>query len=30
VRRVEDANLFFLEEMPDIIANEARMLWVET
>jgi pimeloyl-ACP methyl ester carboxylesterase len=30
VRRVEDANLFFPEEMPDIIANEARMLWVET
>ena len=27
VRRVEDANLFFPEEMPDIIAEEALALW---
>jgi haloalkane dehalogenase len=28
VRRVEGANLFFPEEMPDIIADEARRLWL--
>ena len=27
VRRLEDANLFFPEEMPDVIAEEARKLW---
>ena len=27
VRRFEDANLFFPEEMPDVIAEEARKLW---
>ena len=27
VRRLEDANLFFPEEMPDLIAEEAEMLW---
>ena len=27
VRRVEDANLFFPEEMPDLIAEEALALW---
>lgn len=27
IRRIEDANLFFPEEMPDIIAGEARQLW---
>ena len=27
VRRLEDANLFFPEEMPDIIAEEALALW---
>ena len=27
VRRVEGANLFFPEEMPDLIAEEARALW---
>jgi haloalkane dehalogenase len=27
VRRVEDANLFFPEEMPDLIAEEATKLW---
>lgn len=27
VRRVEAANLFFPEEMPDIIAEEAKSLW---
>jgi pimeloyl-ACP methyl ester carboxylesterase len=27
VRRVEGANLFFPEEMPDIIAQEALALW---
>ncbi len=27
VRRIEGANLFFPEEMPDIIAEEARTLW---
>jgi pimeloyl-ACP methyl ester carboxylesterase len=27
VRRVEDANLFFPEEMPDVIAEEALALW---
>jgi len=27
VRRVEDANLFFPEEMPDLIAEEAKQLW---
>lgn len=29
VRRIEGANLFFPEEMPDIIAEEARRLWLE-
>lgn len=28
VRRMEGANLFFPEEMPDIIAEEARRLWM--
>ena len=28
IRRVEGANLFFPEEMPDIIAEEARALWL--
>jgi haloalkane dehalogenase len=27
VRRVDDANLFFPEEMPDLIAEEAKTLW---
>jgi hypothetical protein len=27
-RRVEGAKLFFPEEMPDIIAEEARRLWL--
>jgi hypothetical protein len=27
VRRIENANLFFPEEMPDIIAEEAIALW---
>src|SRR5262245_5923976 len=27
VRRVEGANLFFPEEMPELIAEEARQLW---
>jgi len=27
IRRVENANLFFPEEMPDLIAEEARALW---
>ena len=27
VRRLEKANLFFPEEMPDVIAEEARSLW---
>jgi pimeloyl-ACP methyl ester carboxylesterase len=27
VRRLEDANLFFPEEMPGVIAEEARKLW---
>jgi pimeloyl-ACP methyl ester carboxylesterase len=27
VRFVEDANLFFPEERPDLIAEEARKLW---
>jgi hypothetical protein len=27
VRRVEGANLFFPEEMPDLIAEEALALW---
>jgi pimeloyl-ACP methyl ester carboxylesterase len=27
VRRIESANLFFPEEMPDIIAEEAKTLW---
>jgi hypothetical protein len=27
VRRIEGANLFFPEEMPDVIAEEARQLW---
>jgi hypothetical protein len=26
-RRLEDANLFFPEEMPDLIAEQAEMLW---
>jgi pimeloyl-ACP methyl ester carboxylesterase len=30
VRRIEGANLFFQEEMPEIIAEEARRLWLET
>lgn len=29
VRRIEGANLFFPEEMPDIIAEEARHLWLQ-
>lgn len=29
VRRVDGANLFFPEEMPDLIAEEARRLWLE-
>jgi pimeloyl-ACP methyl ester carboxylesterase len=28
VRRIEGANLFFPEEMPDVIAEEARKLWL--
>lgn len=28
VRRIEGANLFFPEEMPDVIAEEARGLWL--
>ena len=28
VRRIEGANLFFQEEMPEVIAEEARMLWL--
>ena len=28
VRRIEGANLFFPEEMPDIVAEEARRLWM--
>jgi pimeloyl-ACP methyl ester carboxylesterase len=28
VRRIEGANLFFPEEMPDIMADEARRLWL--
>jgi hypothetical protein len=27
VRRVDGAKLFFAEEMPDLIAEEARTLW---
>ena len=27
VRRLEQANLFFPEEMPDVIAEEAKHLW---
>jgi len=27
IRRVEGANLFFPEEMPDLIAEEAAKLW---
>jgi hypothetical protein len=27
IRRVEGANLFFPEEMPDLIAKEAAKLW---
>ena len=27
IRRVERANLFFPEEMPDLIAEEAKRLW---
>jgi len=27
VRRLEEANLFYPEEMPDLIAEEAEMLW---
>jgi hypothetical protein len=26
-RRIEDAKLFFPEEMPDMIAKEAKQLW---
>jgi haloalkane dehalogenase len=29
VRRIEGAKLFFPEEFPDVIAEEARRLWVE-
>jgi pimeloyl-ACP methyl ester carboxylesterase len=29
VRRIEGANLFFPEELPDVIAEEARRLWEE-
>jgi haloalkane dehalogenase len=29
VRRVPGANLFFPEEMPDLIAEEAAQLWLE-
>lgn len=29
VRKVEGANLFFPEEMPELIAEEARRLWLE-
>jgi pimeloyl-ACP methyl ester carboxylesterase len=29
VRRVEGANLFFPEEMPDLIAEEAAKLWLK-
>ena len=29
VRRIEGANLFFPEEMPDLIAEEAEKLWLE-
>lgn len=28
VRRIEGANLFFPEEMPDVVAEEARRLWM--
>jgi pimeloyl-ACP methyl ester carboxylesterase len=28
VRRIEGAKLFFPEEMPDVIAEEARRLWL--
>jgi hypothetical protein len=27
IRRIEDAKLFFPEEMPDMIAKEAKQLW---
>ena len=27
IRRLEQANLLFLEEMPDVIAEEAKGLW---
>ena len=27
IRRLEDGKLFFPEEMPDIIADEAKRLW---
>jgi len=27
VRRIEGANLFFAEEMPDLIAEQATRLW---
>ncbi len=30
VRRLENANLFFPEEMPDVIAEEAKQLWKGT
>jgi len=30
VRRVEGAKLFFPEEFPDLVAEEARRLWLET
>jgi pimeloyl-ACP methyl ester carboxylesterase len=29
VRMIEGANLFWPEEMPDILAEEARRLWLE-
>jgi hypothetical protein len=27
IRRIDKAKLFFPEEYPDIVAEEARMLW---
>ena len=29
IRRIEGANLFFPEEMPELIAEEAQRLWQE-
>jgi hypothetical protein len=29
IRRIEDAKLFFPEERPEVIAEEARALWKE-